>query len=181
MDIDPDVYAVNFDCWFHLPDKGLSVCVPGKCGGTSFYRSVFGIPDDVPTSHVRYMAVNVTKMNGCGPWPVYTMRKMGGRKIQAVRDPVTRFRSLWRYMYRGQISPAQLLAKVTAYPHGDPLWFPQYLYQVPGSELVDYRKLPAILGYDMHANQTSGDESMPEDAIREHFAQDVALWNSVAS
>lgn len=177
--------GIEFKLWFYLPDQDVCACVPAKCGGTSFYRAMFNVPDDVPSEHVRSHAVLASMALGRGPYSVnevmhYHYKK---RKIMAVRDPVERFRSLWRDKYRPDgTSPERLLELIRQHPFADAHWAPQYAWAVPDTRFVLYYDLPGVLGYDRHERKThpsSADPGMPVSEIEEHYALDRRVLERV--
>lgn len=182
-----------FDVWFYLRNYDLCVAVPAKCGGSSFYRYAVGVPDAVPDDDVRSFAVRAARVERSGPFtPVEVRRYFAtGRKLLAVRDPVDRFRSLWRDKCRRTLetkddrtfmrgwSPTTLLEHVRGFPFGNPHWVPQYLYRVPRVELVPYDELPRLLGYGDRPPvraTTRTHVEVDERRVRALYAQDVALW-----
>lgn len=174
----------HFKRWFYLRRHDLCVCVPNKCGGTAFYRAMFDVPEAVATRDVRSFAVQVALETGAGPFsPAEVVHYFSDRrKLLALREPVQRFASLWRDKYRSA-EPRQIIDMIRQHPLGDPHWVPQYLQVVPGAELIDCARLGGLLGYQSRENETTprdDDAPMPADAIREHYAQDVLLWNGVS-
>lgn len=182
--------GIEYKLWFYLPGPDLCVAVPAKCGGTSFYRAIFNVPEDVPSEHVRSHAVLTTLELGRGPYSVREVVKYHSRKrkVLAVRDPVERFRSLWRDKCRdapagpmSRLSPSGLMSLIRSHPFGDAHWAPQYAWLVPGCEVVLYSELPTLLEYEsVHERRTvpaKRDPEMPVDEIEEFYAADRRLLN----
>lgn len=184
--------TVVLNLWYYLLSMDVCVCVPAKCGGTAFYQAAFHV-HEVEPRHVKSAVDRLASMSGAGPYtPIevstYYPTK---RKIMAVRHPVQRFVSLWRDKCRdgdenmpmvAGWDPETLLQHIKEYPAGNDHWMPQYLYQAPGCEVVDYQKLMPLLGLKAErVNVTYGKETDPEmpktDIIRQ-FQQDYFLWRN---
>lgn len=188
-----DTTQDGFKSWFLLKDKDICVCAPNKVAGTSF-RTAYR-----PTIRNMNDFRRLAWIEDWGPW---SPREVGERhptlrKVQAVRDPIERFASLWRDKCRRDVpqseywrqfiglSPDQLMDRIEAWPLGNSHWFPQALYVVPNVELVP---VGDFLRYvDLPQQRRNGtaeratDPHMPGVRIEQHYAADVRLWRSVRS
>lgn len=140
-----------------------SVLVPSRCGSKSF-GSVSTIP-------VR----------------------PNSPKVLAVRHPVSRFTSLWRFCQQGLItsktnallpiqnlSPDEMMDHIEANPDADKHWLPQVTYWSPEVTVCAYDKLYGFLGLlpiHMHKSLPAPPKRVPEARINMHYAEDVALWD----
>lgn len=183
----------GFRSWYLIGDT--YVCVPPKCGSTSFMRAVDAEARDGLDFRARM------KEKKRGPWaPQDVVRRKHGRRVLAVRDPVSRFRSLWRHLVRndetrlwwadrhripmGITSPDELLSFIKRFPMGNYHWYPQYGYVVPGVEIVRYDRLLSGLNLpEVVANVGSPsdmDDQIPEVEVMSFYSMDQALWESVS-
>ena len=109
----------------------------------------------------------------------------------AVREPLSRFGSLWRDKcydrpprvidYVKGMSPDQLMDHIEDFPFGNGHWVPQWYYTLPGIKLVKYDKLQEFLGLPQtHANQSKKTEiDLPEERILSHYRKDLEMWKSL--
>lgn len=167
--------------WFIT--NGTFVCAPPKCGGTALYRAALGIGKDVPDRHVFSTAFNRTEF-----FTPDEAVASGRKALLAVRDPVSRFGSLWRDKCRdgdenmpnlAGLSPNDLMDLIAGSPDANNHWMPQATHYREGAELVDYRQLLSRLGLPIvEANRTStkqSDPAFPVDRILVHYRADVEL------
>lgn len=187
---------LDFKQWFYLAYRDTCVCVPAKCGGTSFYRHAFNVPARVPAEHVRSFAVSVAQDTGAGPFSPHEIVRFfpDSRRLIAVRHPVERFQSLWRDKCRRLPGPTlnsteylrgwtqeQLMDLIESTPFGDPHWVPQQHELVPEAALLDCAALGAVLGYStaVHENRTralSTDPDPPVERILQHYRADADIY-----
>src|SRR5690606_7629951 len=131
--------------WIFVPQLDVCVCVPAKCGVTSF-RLV--LHPELPT-----MAAFCRNMLACGLGPfradIVHEKFANKSKFLSVRDLVERIASLWRDKCREEpskgargplygLSPGELIARIHEFPLGNGHWLPQYGYLVPGVELIPH-------------------------------------------
>lgn len=161
--------------WFLV--NGKYVCVPNKCGWTSFKVAVSGLrrtPD-----FLRYMGVRAFTAPGT---PAFI----------SIRNPVDRFRSLWAHVNRKDLevpeegfiarwglrglSPGGLMDVVQEYPDGNEHWIPQASYWSEGVSFIQHDKMLWLLGLpEVRENASPAiSEPMPEDRILRHYARDAA-------
>lgn len=178
--------------WF-LYDGSL-VCVPAKNGGTAFYRAAFDIGDDTPDCHVYSAACAVAETEYRGPYNPFSASQLihhpdrDGAFI-AVRDPVSRFLSLWRskclrkdpnLWFMHGWSMKKLMDVIEAGPFTNAHWIPQWAYLIPTAIPVHYEYLQERLGLpNRRFNETKhGVESaeLVRERIERHYAQDFDLW-----
>src|SRR5690606_1173841 len=172
--------------WFIT--NGVFVCAPPKCGGTALYRAALGIGKDVPDRHVFSTAFNRTEF-----FTPDEAVASGRKALLAVRDPVSRFGSLWRDKCRdgdenmpnlAGLSPNDLMDLISGSPDANNHWMPQATHYREGAELVDYRQLLSRLGLPIvEANRTStkqSDPAFPVDRILAHYRADVELISRLA-
>lgn len=116
----------------------------------------------------------------------------------AVREPVSRFASLWRNKSRdlcgeiadiSHLSPDELIDHIETYPYGNSHWFPQYMYLTERAIPVESRILIGLIDdeierrgitYDPFINKSEKRESdpiMPVDRIKKHYSLDCELWS----
>jgi hypothetical protein len=177
--------AGMFRRWVMWDEK--LVCVPAKCGSTSFHAAI------MPEIHVNpwYAADAYLASIGAGPFtPMEVHRRFPKHeKWLAVRDPVRRFRSLWfdfcvdgrtdpNYRNYTGMSPDDLMDFIESFPCGDRHWVSQSSYLLPGVKLVKSRYLLTLLALPyrtLNPSARSG-EPFPEDRILRHYAADLRLW-----
>jgi len=191
-----NLYAIGN--WWLLPQRRVAVAVPAKCGGTSFYRSAYFVPSTVGDKAV--FGYLMQKYQTRGSFSHLYASKHADEMYLAVRDPVSRFRSLWRDKCRDAthetagdprrqlyhivgFSPERLMAYIQANPVLDAHWIPQSRDMHAGVKLVRYDRLLHVLGLtQVLCNETEArddDATMPEQEILEHYSADMALWNQV--
>jgi hypothetical protein len=126
--------------------------------------------------------------------------KHSDEQYLAIREPVARFRSLWRDKCRDAtpatagdprrqlakivgFSPERLMAYIQANPLLDAHWLTQSRDMRAGVKLVRYDRLLHVLGLTpVLCNVTEAhddDATMPEQEILNHYSADAALWNQV--
>jgi len=166
------------------------VCVPAKCGSTSFHAAI------IPELNVNpwYAADAYLASIGAGPFtPMEVYRRFPTvPKILAVRNPVKRFRSLWYdfcvdgradenyHNFRG-MSPWDLMDFIESFPCGDRHWVAQSAYLLPDVQRVKSRYLLSMLGLpyrELNRSARAG-EKMPVERILKHYAADMRLWEEV--
>jgi hypothetical protein len=165
--------------WFKVGER--YACVPAKCGGTAFYRRAFGILDG-PDSHVFSAALLRAQ-----PYLPDEVAAFDGPKWLAVREPLSRFKSLWRDkcctldvnvpMLHG-LTPDELIGLIERDPFGDSHWMPQFKYLTPGVRLVPYRKMFQVLGFEpLEANVGSqgAEPQFPVERILSMYGVDALL------
>lgn len=170
--------------WFQCGSR--LVCAPPKCGGTALYCAALGL-DPAFGPDVLTMARRVTEF--------YTPDEVAGsgcEAVQAVREPIARFMSLWRDKCRcgddnlpalRGMTPRQLMTVIEKDPEGNAHWLPQACFYRPGFKLVPYRFMCVYLGVRRLAVNTTRaadtDLPAPIDRILDHYAADVALAGQV--
>ena len=190
------LYAIGN--WWCLHRRRVAVCVPAKCAGTSFYRGAYDVPKCVKDKTVLAWTRkhNVTR----GSFSYLRAKEEADEFYLAVRDPVSRFRSLWRDKCRDAthatagdperrlyslvgLSPTGLMSVIRNNPLLDAHWRHQGLDMHDGVQLVRYDRLLHVLGLpSVLCNETKArddDILMPEQEILEHYSADMALWNQV--
>lgn len=185
----------GFRSWYLVGDA--YACVPPKCGSTAFMRGVDPHERDGLRFRRRMLAL---KRGPFGPQDMIR-REDGRARFLAVRDPVDRFRSLWRHITRSDAvrdwwttrhripreiaAPAELLEYIRAFPMGNYHWYPQAGYLVPGVTLVRYTELLDRLGLPNAPHnvgrEPTADDEVPEDEVRALYPLDVELWQKVCS
>jgi hypothetical protein len=171
--------------WFLF--GGRFVCAPPKCGGTSLYRAALNIGDDVTDRHV--FSVARTRTEFYSPDEV-----IGKPAVMALRDPVSRFASLWRDKCRNTdenrpalagLSPEELMSLIEDQPEADSHWLPQSAHYRAGVEIVHYKRLFSVLGLPrVEANKTEPKETdpgLPVERILSHYCDDVDLYRRLSS
>ena len=181
--------------WFYVEKFDIGICIPCKCGGTTFYNEVF-LGGEGFGGEFRKQAIQIAQERGHGPWTAAkaASKLAGVRKVLAVREPIDRFMSLWRdkcaedraasgYNYYRGFSPEMLVQFILQWPFGDPHWTPQYSYMIPGAEVVDYRDIGKIFGYgnERRLNETDREIDVPleiatVERLHDHYKQDRHLW-----
>lgn len=172
--------------WFVV--NGTFVCAPPKCGGTALYRSALGIGADVHDRHVFSTALTRTEF-----FTADEMATSGRKAIMAVRDPVSRFASLWRDKCRDTdanmpelsgLSPDELMDVIEAEPDGDSHWMPQAVHYRKCVEVVHHRQLLSRLNLrTVYANttiETETDPVYPVERIVAHYHEDADLFARLA-
>lgn len=167
--------------WFIVQET--FVCAPPKCGGTALYRSALRIGSDIPDRHVFSAALSRAEF-----FTPEQMLTSGLKAVMAVRDPVSRFGSLWRDKCRDTdenipelsgLSPDQLMDVIEANAEGNSHWMPQAVHYREGVELVYYRRLLCRLKLPLiKANRTRlkhSDPAFPIKRIVAHYRTDVEL------
>lgn len=174
--------------------------MPPKCGVTSFSRVV--LPNCKGMNDFRRQMHAMNR----GPKAPDEIIDEKAEKLLVVRDPVERFASLWRDGFRDgnkralraenvkrgfhsvinkeyaeHRTPEALISYIERYPIGNPHWFPQYGYLVPGTRVMTLPALFDELGLSRaHENKTRrkvSDPQMPVDRIRRQYIQDVQLFS----
>jgi len=169
--------------WFIT--RGTFVCVPPKCGGTAVYRAAFDVPSTVSDRHVFTAVRNTTVF-----FDPDQMIRCGLRAVQAYRDPVERFKSLWRDKCRDGddnlpwlegLTPSELMDFIEGRPEENHHWRRQADFYRPGVELVDYRRILEVLGLpQIRANVSRPDDTpVPVERIRAHYRADFELASCV--
>jgi hypothetical protein len=166
--------------WFY--HKGIWLCAPPKCGGTSLYRSALDITcaDQRATFFEAQQKVKFHSPDG-----------VGRPAFMAVRDPIERFMSLWRDKCRNGddnlpklkwMNPDELLTVIENDWLGDPHWAPQSVHYRPGVTCVPFTDLlrwfAPVVGDRMPINYTtlhSDDPPAPTARILKHYWRDVEL------
>lgn len=163
-----------------MPKPGILVCVPPKCGGTSYYRAAFDVPADVPTRKVwKYVRdLNALMTNA-------EAARAEGQKFLVMRDPIARFISLWRDKCRNGdehmpglagLTPDQLMDRIEADPYGDAHWTPQSTWYVQFAMLVPLRDIFALLNIPPYRENDSSpadsDPLVPIERIVRHYWKD---------
>jgi len=190
------LYAIGN--WWCLHRRRVAVCVPAKNAGTSFYRAAYNVPPEIEDKAVYGYILQYHKTRGSFSYLRAT--EEADEFYLAVRDPVARFRSLWRDKCRDAthetagdprrqlykvvgFSPVMLLDYIRANPRIDAHWIPQSADMHAGVKLVRYDRLLHVLGLpSVLCNETKArddDILMPEQEILEHYSADMALWNQV--
>lgn len=175
-DANIDITRRWFQCGARL------VCAPPKCGGTALYCAALGL-DPAFGVDVFTMARRVTEF--------FTPDEVVDSKcdaIQAVRDPVSRFMSLWRSKCRigdvnlpklSGLSPDELMEFIKSNPEANAHWLPQVYFYRPGFRTVPYRFMCVHLGvkrFDINKSVTlETDPPAPLADIRRHYKEDIAL------
>ena len=172
--------------WFIVND--VFVCAPPKCGGTALYRAALGIGKEVPDRHVFSTAFNRTEF-----FTPDEAVASGRKALLAVRDPVSRFGSLWRDKCRdgdenmpnlAGLSPNDLMDLISGSPDANNHWMPQSVHYREGAEVVDYRELLGRLRlHAVTANSTQtkpSDPGLPVQRILAHYRADVELISRLA-
>lgn len=156
--------------WFHV--AGVNVCVPKKNGSTSFRFSL------LPNKPMAEFLKSYRPMSND------EVRRSTCKRYLAVRDPVDRFASLWKTVQVSRdfrslcgVQPERFLELIAGRLHEDAHWQPQSDYWIEGTELVPYDRMLSVLGLNAVWATRSVIEAppMPEDMVREVYAQDVAL------
>lgn len=164
--------------WFIYNDS--AICLPPKCGGTGLYRKAFPVPEEISD---REVFSHVMKHATFMPRHV-----VGGFRLAVlgVRDPVERFKSLWRdkcrdgdenMPYLSGLSPTLLLEYIEGRMYADSHWAPQSHYYTPNAIVVPHATLLAWFGVRI-VNMTEireDDPSFPVSDILRLYAEDVKL------
>lgn len=164
--------------WFRYND--CAYCLPPKCGGTALYRKAFLISDAVPDREVfSHIVKNATFM----PRHVVAGFRTA---VLGVRDPVQRFKSLWRdkcrdgdenMTYLKGLSPVELVGYIEGRLYADSHWAPQSHYYAPGVKVVPHSTLLSWFGCAI-VNMTEcrdDDPSFPVGEILRLYSEDVQL------
>lgn len=180
----------GFRSWYLVGE--VYVCVPPKCGSTSLMKAV----DPNESDGIGFRRTMHEKKRG--PFaPQDMIRRVDRRRrLLAVRDPVDRFRSLWRHLVRSPEirqwwekrhripraieTPAQLLEHIRACPMGNYHWYPQAAYLVPGADPLRYDRILDELGLPNVRHNVGRavphDNAIPAAAVRALYPLDVELW-----
>lgn len=167
--------------WFQVGE--VFVCAPPKCGGTALYRAVLKTRGVEVDRHEFWTASRLMKF-----YTADEMSATGKRALMAVRDPVSRFVSLWRNKCRdgdaklpflSGLSPEQLIRLIESQPMGNVHWMRQVEHYRDGVELVPYLELLDRIGIPKVSCNTTqpkvDDPPMPVDRILSHYRQDAEL------
>ena len=174
--------------WFYLADEDACVCVPHKNGGQAFREKLCTLRHwDIPRTVVGIMIQ--LKELGHGP---FTAREIAAlypdkRHYLSIRNPVSRFASLWRNKCRDGnsamdsivgMTPDELMDHIENYSEADMHWLKQSVYLTSTTICVPYRKLFNYLGWEYESKNStvSNGEDMPIDRILEFYADDYLLW-----
>lgn len=151
--------------------NGAYVCAPRKCGYTSLLQSV-------GQSTPNYAHIEGVK----------------AVKYLAIRHPVDRFISLWRFVQShpfetahdnplkplAGLSPDALMDYIEAHPRDNDHWLPQASYFHSGVTCIPYERLLAHIGTPpKHGNKSTAPppQSVPSARILAHYARDLELHN----
>lgn len=154
--------------------NGAYVCAPRKCGYTSLLQSV----GQYTPSYAHVESKDAVK-------------------YLAIRHPVERFISLWRFVRShpfatahdnllqplAGLSPDALMDYIEANPAANPHWIPQSTYWHLGVTPVPYDRLLEVIGSPAkHGNKSTyaAPETVPEARILRHYAEDMALYKLAA-
>lgn len=164
--------------WF--AHDGVAYCLPPKCGGTALYRKVFLVPEEVADGDVFSFVLKDTTFK---PRHVVTSYRMA---VLGVRDPVERFKSLWRnkcrdgdpnMAYLTGMTPDMLLDYIEGRSYADSHWAPQSHYYAPGASVVPHTTLLNWFG-TKRTNVTEvreDDPPFPISGILKIYTEDVKL------
>lgn len=173
-------------CRVKTPAHGeCYVCVPPKCGWTSFRHAVNPATLVGANTFSSYMRAERRGMYG-----PHQVAQRTGKKFLAVRDPVDRFSSLYRQatgnaawarkqLLPERMTPDELLDIIRATPLGNVHWYPVAGYLVTDAVLVPFDRLLSELGYKaVHKNRgpVVADLRLPEYRIRAHYARDDEIY-----
>lgn len=169
-------WAMN---WYLIHDAW--VCVPPKNGSTSFKVAVCG---QTSSAHLRKWA----REHDAGP--VSQLPPDSRPRYLAVRDPESRFASLWRSCqhenYHGQsfvmeyglfkCNPSVLMDVIEK--HSNQHWEPQVSWYSKGVTPIPYHEFLGIVGLPHRwENETHGNPPfLPEYRIKHHYSRDYDLW-----
>lgn len=175
--------------WFRVGEA--YACVPHKNGTTSF-RTAVTMPDPSADNYIMY---DWARRHGLGPYEPDQLPDDGLPRYLAVREPVDRFQSLWRYVSRpghskngfvmanriNGLSPFELMDVIEARPDENPHWLRQSFFECPNVIPVRYDRMLSVLGLpNVHKNHTARSISSglewPIERIHRHYARDVELW-----
>jgi hypothetical protein len=156
--------------WFRV--GAAIVCVPKKCGSTSFRFAL--LPKRRMSDFLsRYRPMTNEEAKSYG-LPCYL----------AVRDPVSRFASFYSTVQRATdfkplrgLSPDRLLDVIEPHLHEDAHWQPQADYLITTATLVPYTRLLELLELPpVWAERSERKAQMPETRILSLYAKDAELW-----
>lgn len=182
--------------WWYIVDDDTVACAPPKCGFMSFSAALIPrMPETLehnPNVAVGHITLGYMRAIGRGPFTAVEVMKNFGdrRRVLAIRDPVARFRSIWRDKCRPELrkdpayedvaglNPFELMDYVEAYPFGDEHWQPQWSYILPDVEMVPFDQFNEYLGLPaVHIHSYNrGHVVVPDDRIRRHYDRDVEIW-----
>lgn len=168
---------------------GTLVCVPAKCGLTSYQRLVLKRDTGNGEGHAGDRFYAHLERQGIGPYTTEQAKEMDYPKMLAVRDPVDRFRSLWQdkcqqntpppvIRHLKGMMPNQLMDHIEAHPDANGHWARQSGYWFEGVEVVRYDRLLDRLGYPQIHHNASQRTSvrMPIQRILAHYRDDARLY-----
>ena len=159
----------------------MYACVPHKNGWTSF-----------KTAAAESLGITRAQFKDMG-LSARQVKRMSGERLLAVRDPVDRFRSLWKHVNREAMAdrrhgfiwehrlhgstPDELMAFVESHPDENRHWVRQSSYLVEDVILVRFDRILAQLGLpEKHLNGIDAEcPPMPVDRILSHYSVDKAL------
>lgn len=153
-------------------DIGVAyVAIPLKCGWTSF-KARFPRARPVPRREL---------IGSHDPRPRYL----------AVRPPVQRFASLWRYIQATEakgfiaehglagVTPEALMTYIELHEDANAHWLRQFAYWMPGATPVAHDDLLAALNAPrLNATSYMHTPALPLERINAHYATDADLWRT---
>lgn len=162
----------EFECWWYIPDWDVAVCTPPRCGSSTMlaYFAEAGIFVHRPFIETP-------------------------RSIMIVRDPVSRFISLWKHKCRDGmgltvgdddtspirgLNPRELIEFIETTDIVDPHW--ATLTELEGghsTEIMHYSKINEFLGCEPQVyNKTDGVIFLGKNTterVKAHYAADYDL------
>jgi hypothetical protein len=170
--------------WLIVNDLAIAVLVMPKCGAQTVYSAIakrLGVD-------LRRPAFIAQEISGCEfVWAQQLEQRFDLERICITRDPVDRFKSLWKNKCRDGttgipselygVSPDELLDAIVTMPYGNPHWSPQADWEYGLShQLVPIDQFHNWWGDDIEIwNETKGDVLVDEDRIRNIYRGDVLL------
>lgn len=202
--------GMGYPGWICVKDWKVAIGVAPKCGTRSILHAMMDWLQPGISYESAKAAPSKWRRNDLGETyarfrcnEIHKVRSLNVPTVGIARDPVDRFASLWRCQVRDGLAgiaprlldknPRRLFDLIQARPLANVHWIPQDLFLVNADTVVRLERLdewwteffagmsrmPAL----KHLNSTAGDTSIDEDladAIREHYAADVKIYETAA-
>lgn len=188
--------------WWFVIDDNTVACAPPKCGLMSFMASLVpGLPAVLEITGLRTGEVAIEYCRAAGRGPFSAMDIVAnfkeGKRYLSVRDPVERFKSLWKDKCRPELvddpvfnitaglSPVELLNLIEHYPYGNAHWMPQWAFLVPNVTLLPVKYFLPYIGlkpvHVHHFEDPKEEVEFPVERTLNLYSRDVDMWNEAKS
>lgn len=172
--------------WLLVEPLNLCILVMPKCGALTVYGAIEKkLTGKIPSNPARIAEDNP---NDCSfVWQQEFLKRVDIEKICVTRDPVDRFKSLWKNKCRDKtngvpeelwgITPTRLYEHIKKDIYSNPHWSPQCDWEGGiADSLVPIERFEQWWGEEVkHWNATLGPVDVDDDAIRDLYAGDFIL------